>query len=135
MKIKNVSPLGDLDVPLLGNRIVKAGEEIDVPNDKAQRLLLQPDNWQAVPDTPTRPAASAPKADWLDYAASIGVLASEEISKKDLIAAVTAHEATPAMNANHLAVVQRFGEHDSQAPDASDDQNAGEPAHTQEVQL
>lgn len=46
MKIKNVSPLGDLDVPLLGNRIVKAGEEVDVPDEKAKRLLLQPDNWQ-----------------------------------------------------------------------------------------
>lgn len=46
MKIKNVSPLGDLDVPLLGNRVVKAGEEIDVSDAHAKRLLLQPDNWQ-----------------------------------------------------------------------------------------
>jgi hypothetical protein len=135
VKIKNVSPLGDLDVPLLGNRIVKAGEEVDVPDEKAKRLLLQPDNWRAAPEATTRPTASAPKADWLDYAASIGVLASEEISKKDLIAAVTTHEANDTANVNDGPVVERFSEHDSEVPDASKDQNAGEPAHTQEVQL
>ena len=45
--IRNVSPLGDLDVPLLG-RIVTAGEEIDVPKAAAELLLAQPDNFQPV---------------------------------------------------------------------------------------
>lgn len=47
MKIKNVSPRGDLDVPLLG-RVVAAGEVVDVNADHANRLLDQPDNWQKV---------------------------------------------------------------------------------------
>lgn len=40
MKIKNVSPLGDLDVPLLG-RVVRRGETVDVPAEAATRLLKQ----------------------------------------------------------------------------------------------
>lgn len=44
-KIRNVSPYGDLDVPLLGV-VVKAGETIDVSDDAAERLLDQADNWQ-----------------------------------------------------------------------------------------
>ena len=45
--IRNVSPLGDLDVPLLG-RILAAGEEVDVPKAAAVRLLDQPDKFQPV---------------------------------------------------------------------------------------
>jgi hypothetical protein len=45
--IRNVSPLGDLDVPLLG-RILAAGEEVDVPKETAALLLAQPDNFQPV---------------------------------------------------------------------------------------
>ncbi len=45
--IRNVSPLGDLDVPLLG-RILAAGEEVDVPKAAAVLLLEQPDNFQPV---------------------------------------------------------------------------------------
>lgn len=37
-RIKNTSPLGDLDVPLL-RRVVAADEEIDVTDDQASRLL------------------------------------------------------------------------------------------------
>lgn len=60
-KIKNVSPYGDLDVPLLG-RVVAAGEVVEVsaahagkapsgtPDtdgyDPGQGLLAQVDNWQ-----------------------------------------------------------------------------------------
>lgn len=51
MQIKNVSPLGDLEVPgLLGNRIVKAGDVIDVPDEFATSLLEQPANWATVPE-------------------------------------------------------------------------------------
>jgi hypothetical protein len=45
-KIKNVSPFGDLDVPLLG-RIFKAGEILDVEPEQAETLLRQVDNFQA----------------------------------------------------------------------------------------
>lgn|GEM_PF-1090837 len=47
MKIRNTSPLGDLDVPLLG-RVVKAGEVAEVSTTQAERLLPQVDNWQPV---------------------------------------------------------------------------------------
>lgn len=44
MKIRNVSPLGDLDVPLLG-RTVAAGEQVSVTADQAARLLAQTRVW------------------------------------------------------------------------------------------
>ena len=44
--IKNVSPVGDLDVPLL-HRIVKAGEAVTVTEDQARRLLPQ-EIWEPV---------------------------------------------------------------------------------------
>lgn len=47
IKVKNVSPLGDLDVPLLGV-IVEAGEQVAVTKDQAERLLLQHDIWSPV---------------------------------------------------------------------------------------
>lgn len=47
-QIRNDSPLGDLDVPLL-RRIVRAGETVDVTDDQAARLLPQ-DIWTAVDD-------------------------------------------------------------------------------------
>jgi len=43
-KIKNVSPIGDLDVPALGLTI-KAGETVDVADEFAASLLEQPTNW------------------------------------------------------------------------------------------
>lgn len=46
-KIKNVSPFGDLDVPLLG-RVVAAGETVEVTDEQAEALLQQPDNYQPV---------------------------------------------------------------------------------------
>jgi len=46
-KIKNVSPFGDLDVPLLG-RVVAAGETVDVSEEEAEILLAQPANYQPV---------------------------------------------------------------------------------------
>ncbi|MGM9473186.1 hypothetical protein ACS5PJ_14425 [Pseudarthrobacter sp. YS3] len=56
-RIKNVSPLGALDVPLL-RRVVEADEIIDVTEDQARVLLLQPDNYQ-----PTDKAAKTLAAD------------------------------------------------------------------------
>jgi hypothetical protein len=44
-KIKNVSPYGDLDVPLLGVTVAR-GEEVDVKAEHAKILLEQEDNWQ-----------------------------------------------------------------------------------------
>ena len=44
MKIKNVSPRGDLDVPLLGV-VVPAGESVTVSPEAAARLLPQVGNW------------------------------------------------------------------------------------------
>ena len=47
MKFKNVSPLGDLDLPVLG-RIVKAGETFEVPASVGELLSVQPDVFQVV---------------------------------------------------------------------------------------
>lgn len=44
MKIRNVSPLGDVHV--LG-RIVAAGEEFEVADAAAEQLLAQPANFEA----------------------------------------------------------------------------------------
>lgn len=43
--IRNDSPLGDLDVPLL-RRVVKAGEVVEVTDEHAE-ILLQQDIWSA----------------------------------------------------------------------------------------
>ena len=45
--IKNVSPYGALDVPLLG-RTVEANEEIEVSEAQAAILLAQAENYQEV---------------------------------------------------------------------------------------
>jgi hypothetical protein len=48
MKIRNISPMGDLFVPDLG-REVAAGEIVDVTGSAlAKSLLEQSDNWAAV---------------------------------------------------------------------------------------
>jgi hypothetical protein len=46
-KIRNVSPYGDLDVPLLGV-VVLAGETVDVTDEQAKNLLAQAENWAPV---------------------------------------------------------------------------------------
>jgi hypothetical protein len=43
-KVKNVSSLGDLNIPALGLDVL-AGETIEVPDDVAASLLDQPCNW------------------------------------------------------------------------------------------
>ena len=47
MKFKNVSPLGDLEVPVLG-RVVKAGDTFDVPADLVESFAAQSDVWEPV---------------------------------------------------------------------------------------
>lgn len=44
MKVKNVSPLGDLAVPALGLSVL-AGDVIDVSEADGASLLEQPENW------------------------------------------------------------------------------------------
>jgi hypothetical protein len=46
-KFKNVSPYGDLELPLLG-RLVAAGETFEVDDEQAQALAGQDDNWAPV---------------------------------------------------------------------------------------
>lgn len=50
-QIQNVSPLGAIEVPLLG-RILDAGEIVDVSPEHADILLEQPGNYALV-DQPT----------------------------------------------------------------------------------
>ncbi|WP_166804808.1 hypothetical protein [Cryobacterium sp. Sr8] len=44
---KNVSPQGDLDLPLVG-RVITAGEVFEVTAAQADLLSAQPDVWQIV---------------------------------------------------------------------------------------
>ena len=46
MKFKNVSPLGDLDIPGVG--IVPAGHQFEVSGDLAESFLKQPENFTRV---------------------------------------------------------------------------------------
>lgn len=50
MKVRNVSPLGDLFVPALG-RDVKAGEVTEVAEVIGGDLLAQPDIWVLVKES------------------------------------------------------------------------------------
>jgi hypothetical protein len=57
-KIKNISPLGDLIIPALGNLVVKAGESAEVSDEAAASLLEQAENWVADSSASTIPAPS-----------------------------------------------------------------------------
>lgn len=49
VRIKNISPLGDLDVPAM-RRVVAAGEVVEVDDaDLADNLLEQSTNWAPQP--------------------------------------------------------------------------------------
>ena len=50
MLIRNINPLGEVDVPLL-DRTVAAGEAVEVSDEDAAQLLPQTPNW-AVVDAP-----------------------------------------------------------------------------------
>lgn len=58
MLIRNINPLGEVEVPLL-RRIVAAGEVIDVPDEVGAALLDQPMNWIAADPTTDAPDAPA----------------------------------------------------------------------------
>lgn len=45
--LRNISPLGDLDIPLL-RRVVKRGETFSCTAEQAARLLPQSDNFEQV---------------------------------------------------------------------------------------
>lgn len=47
---ENISPLGDLDLPLVG-RVIAAGEVFEVSAAHAKLLKKQPDVWRLVKDT------------------------------------------------------------------------------------
>jgi hypothetical protein len=63
--ITNISPIGDLVIPALGNLVVKAGESAVVSDEAAASLLEQAENWVssdtkvAAPTTPTAPDSPA----------------------------------------------------------------------------
>lgn len=72
MLLRNVSPRGDLDIPLV-RRVVPAGEVFEVTADQARRLLEQSGNFEPadaeagkyVPDAPEPPGplvVDAPEA-------------------------------------------------------------------------
>lgn len=62
-KYKNVSPLGALDIPSIG-QIVDSGEVFEVPADLADYFDGQPENFQPIKPAskPKAPAKSAPAA-------------------------------------------------------------------------
>lgn len=45
--IRNISPLGGLEIPALG-RVIEGGAEFDCPDDIAAGLLDQPTNFEEV---------------------------------------------------------------------------------------
>jgi len=53
--ITNISPLGDLVIPALGNLVVKAGESAEVSDEAAASLLEQTQNWSGVATTISAP--------------------------------------------------------------------------------
>ena len=70
MKIRNISPLGRVDVPLLrrqgdiegeGRVCLEPGEVIDVPDELGAVLLEQTTNFEAVADEPRTARKEAAK--------------------------------------------------------------------------
>lgn len=66
MRFKNVSPLGDLEIPSL-DRIVKHDEEFDVPVDIAPLLAAQTEHFASV-DEAAHTATTEALAAWADLA-------------------------------------------------------------------
>lgn len=46
-KLRNTNPLGAIELPLIG-RVLKAGEEFEVSDEQAARLLEQVGNYELV---------------------------------------------------------------------------------------
>lgn len=59
MKIRNISPLGDLEVPAL-RMVVAAGAVIEAPDELGASLLEQSETWAAV-SAKTKTADTAEK--------------------------------------------------------------------------
>lgn len=91
MKFRNVSPLGDLDIPGVGH--VPYGEHFEAVGDAAEPFLDQPVNYVQViqhkdgteSDAPPREPATKPEAD----APSAGEPAVDEIPADDPVAVDT----------------------------------------------
>ncbi len=56
MLLRNINPLGDVYLPLAG-RVIAAGEEFEVPDDVAARLLEQVGNYETTSKKAAKPAA------------------------------------------------------------------------------
>jgi hypothetical protein len=76
VKVKNISPFGHLDVPLVG-RVVEAGEVFDATEEQAALLLMQPFHYapgdkaaeaflKALQPAEEVPAVAAPAAESTD---------------------------------------------------------------------
>lgn len=59
-RYKNVSPQGDMDLPLIGG-VVASGEVFDADEGQAALLDLQPALWRRLPDKPAEHASTASK--------------------------------------------------------------------------
>jgi hypothetical protein len=59
--LKNINPLGEIDLPLIG-RSLAAGEEFEVSDEQAAILLMQDANYEAVNTTKTKAATAADTA-------------------------------------------------------------------------
>jgi hypothetical protein len=84
MEIRNTSPLGDLDVTLLG-RVVMAGEVIDVTEEQAVELCSALANFAPVdPDAlPSAPDEPEPRAEGIDMAVG-GHVPADELAQATL---------------------------------------------------
>lgn len=47
MNLRNISPLGDIDLPLIGRTLI-AGEEFEVTDEQGAAMLEQTGNYEAV---------------------------------------------------------------------------------------
>ncbi|MCB2413651.1 hypothetical protein LGT39_12430 [Demequina sp. TTPB684] len=135
VNIRNVSPVGDLDVPLLG-RLVKRGEVVEVSLEHAQRLLRQNDVWHVVGpsgDPSQRPSNNAKKAVWIAHAEHLGVEGAEDMTKPELMAATTPAvvdgDGVLGVGEDGIPLLHAAGEGDS--GEANDSSDAGsDPSET-----
>lgn len=84
-RFKNISPQGDLELPLIG-RVVEAGEEFDVAPHEAALLQLQPDLWEPVIVDFTKLNLDQLK----ELATGRGITAASAWLKQDYVDALTA---------------------------------------------
>ncbi len=106
VNIKNVSPMSELDVPLLG-RHVKRGEVVEVSPEHAERLLLQGDVWRLVANVPPAPnTKNVGKADLLAHAALLGIVVPDGATKADIATLINeqldaAEDTVPILQGDH----------------------------------